>query len=486
MLSLKNLRPENRIPCSDHLHQVLLLLLSVCVAARPTVVMKCSRAGSVVADSVSDDCSYHRKRLAETGISDAHSDVHKKRKCVDRVRAALLELKYVGTPMISKSTGCRCDFVRLERGQVYTIGRSRKLCDFVLNFPGVSRQHCKIFFGSSCCKIFIVDGGYATDSLISNLKGKEEDKEEEEKDSGSLNGVFVNGVRCKIGEPLELSTGDEVSLVCSGDRCDSDFKIGFLISKVIFLEERGIFSNNGDLTTMQTTFSPMRISSSASRNSKRIFASRSCFGSLGPCCAISRAKSLLGQCRHILRSADPISCIIRCPIHFGPFFEAPLAHSIFPASEVDFISIKPASPIFKVQGQEMLAHASLNNDFDQKASINAECFPEKDNASLKTLIYDENNSLLNSSPMVTAHSPSDTFSKRTGYDSCVPSSEKIFCLNHLGSVEQDSVDHRSEISLPELFHPVHSILRIFIATFTSDIEWYNYCPHLGGILHLPV
>ena len=48
---------------------------------------------------------------------------------------------------------------------------------------------------------------------------------------------------------------------------------------------------------------------------------------------------------------------------------------------------------------------------------------------------------------------------------------KNFYLNRLAFGDQSSSSHHSVISLPELLHPVQSISRIFIATFTSDISW---------------
>ncbi|XP_031391719.1 uncharacterized protein LOC116203897 [Punica granatum] len=448
--------------------------------------MRCSGPRSIAADSDSTDCSGYRKRAAEAWVSDSFSDENNQRKCTVGARAAVVELTYVGAPLISKSAGCPCDSVQLEPGRVYTIGRSRRLCDFLLNLRRVSRQHCKIVFDSSSRKIFIVDGVGLNNCLVGNENGDEEDNEEEKGRARecSLNGVSVNGVRCNKGELTELSIGDVVSLVCVGDRCDSNSKIGFVIRKIVYLEEEGgIFPNHGDFD-VNRSFSPQRISSSASSSSKRIFASRTCAVSLGSSAPILRAKALQGQCRHILRSADPISCILRCPIYFRPLVEAPLACNNFPGSKVDLIFRKPARPIaaprsrnvVPMDRQELLSHVISNNGCNRQASFHAERLPGRANAFLNNNGDDEKTSSLISAPVVTVPNPSESFSKKARNDSCRPTLENKFCLNRLGSAAQDSVGHGSDISLPELLYPVQTILRIFVATFTSDIKWFlSYC-----------
>ncbi|PKI74952.1 hypothetical protein CRG98_004724 [Punica granatum] len=474
---------------SDCLHQGLLLLLLLLLFPSPfclVVVMRCSGPRSIAADSDSTDCSGYRKRAAEAWVSDSFSDENNQRKCTVGARAAVVELTYVGAPLISKSAGCPCDSVQLEPGRVYTIGRSRRLCDFLLNLRRVSRQHCKIVFDSSSRKIFIVDGVGLNNCLVGNENGDEEDNEEEKGRARecSLNGVSVNGVRCNKGELTELSIGDVVSLVCVGDRCDSNSKIGFVIRKIVYLEEEGgIFPNHGDFD-VNRSFSPQRISSSASSSSKRIFASRTCAVSLGSSAPILRAKALQGQCRHILRSADPISCILRCPIYFRPLVEAPLACNNFPGSKVDLIFRKPARPIaaprsrnvVPMDRQELLSHVISNNGCNRQASFHAERLPGRANAFLNNNGDDEKTSSLISAPVVTVPNPSESFSKKARNDSCRPTLENKFCLNRLGSAAQDSVGHGSDISLPELLYPVQTILRIFVATFTSDIKWFPPFP----------
>ncbi|KAM7483536.1 hypothetical protein LguiB_008119 [Lonicera macranthoides] len=66
---------------------------------------------------------------------------------------------------------------------------------------------------------------------------------------------------------------------------------------------------------------------------------------------------------------------------------------------------------------------------------------------------------------------------------CVPPPGKKFYLNRLRFVGHGSSEHNT-VSLPELLYPVGSLLRIFIATFTSDILWFlSYCEVPA---HIPV
>jgi len=62
-----------------------------------------------------------------------------------------------------------------------------------------------------------------------------------------------------------------------------------------------------------------------------------------------------------------------------------------------------------------------------------------------------------------------------------------FFLNRLaciGSLSDTRAEPHSGVTLPQLLHPVESLVRVFIATFTSDISWFlDYCKIPQ---HLPV
>lgn len=60
-----------------------------------------------------------------------------------------------------------------------------------------------------------------------------------------------------------------------------------------------------------------------------------------------------------------------------------------------------------------------------------------------------------------------------------------FFLNRLAGIEPDvPVEPHTGVTLPQLLHPVDSLVRVFVATFTSDISWFlDYCKIPQ---HLPV
>lgn len=60
----------------------------------------------------------------------------------------------------------------------------------------------------------------------------------------------------------------------------------------------------------------------------------------------------------------------------------------------------------------------------------------------------------------------------------VPPPGKNFYLNRLEFMHHTPLSHQPVVSLLELLYPVESLSRLFIATFTSDILWYDY-PYLS-------
>lgn len=49
---------------------------------------------------------------------------------------------------------------------------------------------------------------------------------------------------------------------------------------------------------------------------------------------------------------------------------------------------------------------------------------------------------------------------------------KTFFLNRLESMVPGLPDEPKTVTLPELLHPVESLVRVFMATFTNDVSWY--------------
>lgn len=57
-------------------------------------------------------------------------------------------------------------------------------------------------------------------------------------------------------------------------------------------------------------------------------------------------------------------------------------------------------------------------------------------------------------------------------DCVCPSDGRTLYLNRLEFMDPKGSDNCKTISLPELFYPVGSLIRVFIATFTCDVSWY--------------
>ncbi|XP_077212340.1 forkhead-associated domain-containing protein / FHA domain-containing protein [Tasmannia lanceolata] len=68
-----------------------------------------------------------------------------------------------------------------------------------------------------------------------------------------------------------------------------------------------------------------------------------------------------------------------------------------------------------------------------------------------------------------SHSKKD---RGISYSSC----GRKFFLNRLKFMDNGLPDQHTNVSLPELLYPVEGLLRIFVATFTSDVLWFlSYC-----------
>ena len=72
----------------------------------------------------------------------------------------------------------------------------------------------------------------------------------------------------------------------------------------------------------------------------------------------------------------------------------------------------------------------------------------------------------------------NSLSKDNNAPHFVPPPGKSFYLNRLEFMHHTPLSHHPVVSLLELLYPVESLSRLFIATFTSDILWYDY-PYLS-------
>lgn len=242
------------------------------------------------------------------------------------------------------------------------------------------------------------------------------------------NGVFVNGFQLGKGRAVELCAGDRVSLVCENGSCG----IGFVVER-IDLEGYG-----GEIDGL--TFSGH--SQSGKRN-KRVFAVKANVSrSEG---VVGRARFLLERCRDILLSSDPVSHI-KCA-------EVQSSLQLFGESKVKDLEGK-------------------SGGFCGRGKVGFDVANEVPNVmrEVDSVGKDSHNP-----PSVGGKWQGEcSGSNNGGNDSVCPPPGKNFYLNRLEFMNHDSSAHHPSITLPELIHPVESVLRMFIATFTSDIKWCGY------------
>ncbi|XP_030473624.2 uncharacterized protein LOC115691188 isoform X2 [Syzygium oleosum] len=462
------------------------------------------------------DSTRKRKPTHHPVVRDPQGQDKKKRKqkkCV--AKAAALEVQHVGIPLISKATGCPCESIRLEPDRLYAIGRGASRCDFLLHDPRVSNPHCHILFDGNQRKVFIFHAGFHPNGsfILRDKVGAEH-----EAPRAPSSRVFVNGVECRQGSVVALFAGDEVLLVCGTDKCSSGIRIGFAISRIVILdEERVVSAGSDDPSAVKGRFSlPWKTTTTTttSSSSKRVSASWSTASSPGPSSSsivYCRAKSLLAQCRHILHSADPISCIRRCPFFLATAMPASFNCKNSSGSRLDLFSKKSTDscgepelanvlpinksdiicnmPSMRCRLPHPLTHTHqtekvVSLETDEKVacvSSHAGNLSQRGNKYLDNA--DPITSHLNQVPAETGPCFNTTANDENRRSSCLPPGMN-FCLNRLESVGQGSFGCSSEVSLAELINPVESIVQIFIATFTCDIAWFlSYCQIPD---HLPV
>ena len=196
-------------------------------------------------------------------------------------KKALVDVKSLGVPLISAASGSPSDSITLHPDHPYTIGRSGRYSHFVFDHRSVGRRHCQILFDALLRKLYILDGALYSISggclLVHEFRKRlrwvcqKREVEDCSKVRASLNGVFVNGVRVRTGMAVELSAGDEVSLVCGNEGfCCFPIRIGFVIRRIVFEEELFL----SDPRPQKQLFEMVTSSSSQSRGSKRVFASK--------------------------------------------------------------------------------------------------------------------------------------------------------------------------------------------------------------------
>lgn len=442
------------------------------------------------------------------------SSINKKPKHI--TKSVLIHLQSFDVPLISPATGSPVGSICLQPDRPYTIGRTNRNCDFVFENRLVSKQHCQILFDGVERKIYILDGAFLSHSgsifsevwrrllCCNELEGGEKGSVECSRVRVSLNGVFVNGVRVKRGMVKELSAGDEVLLVCGNeDKCSLRIRIGFLIQGVVFKEEVVMGPNEIQLVRTRLFESAASMghshqSISSGKRTKRVFAI--CANEILPAgcelkCGgiVERSKFLLNQCRHILHSDDPISYIRQCDLSdFGMkiayTFNNKLNYSLDvaphdtnePPMGIE-MGVNTGALVFRQEAQPC-ENSHIDQDLqnsEAKGDLDCGCvvgdhLHKKDITGIQSESAVANNSCKSPSMHSIGRETLLHFggvAQMKTRENCCLSPGKKFYLNRLHYMEHGSFSHRNVVSLPELLYPVENILRIFIATFTSDILW---------------
>ncbi|CAN1138528.1 hypothetical protein LINPERPRIM_LOCUS5190 [Linum perenne] len=438
------------------------------------------------------------------------------RKRLKQIRkSALIHLRCFDVPLLSSITGSLLTSIRLEADRPYTFGRACGHCDFIVHDSRVSKRHCQLLFDGRHRKLYVFDGSFLfpnPHSAVSEFRkrlhcsnqvgGEEKESTDCSRIQTSLNGLFLNGVRVEAGVVRELCAGDEVLFVCGDeDICSFGNRIGFMVQGV-FLTEKVVvgvdgvaFGRSRSLVEKTGSMGHSQSSLSGGRRNKRVFAfsqgeiTSPNKGSLTSRYSgiARRAKSLLTKCLHILHSDDPMAYIRKhvlpemdinspwCdnelsfpqPISLsGTNFDVAIVgaevhsgeqHSLKPPSACEGKQTserKKSVQCVSVGDDQMHELDGMARPF-QTITVNATC----DVPSSRTA-NEENNSLV----QPTAH-------LETSNDQSCPPGKKFF-LNRLQRINHPSSTHHNTVSMPELLHPVNNILRIFIATFTSDILWF--------------
>ncbi|KAK7358738.1 hypothetical protein VNO77_00676 [Canavalia gladiata] len=403
----------------------------------------------------SDLNSNHKRPFAH----DLSSSNNKK----PRTISASVVLKHFEVPLLSTTDNgavSRCDSMRLHTDQPYAIGRRPRDCKFVFRDRRVSKRHCQILFDGSLRKLYILNGVISLNDSTAPFRFVHEFRKRvmmmpsrgSDGDVGFLeasNRVFVNGVKIRKGTAVELSAGDKVSLVCGNRSCGIGCnRIGFVVQRI---DLEGC-DGGDDVVIDGLTYSGH--SQSGKRN-KRVFAVKANVSRYKG--VVERSTFLLDRCRDILLSDDPVSCILR---------------------DVQ-CRCKCAPGNAEVQSSSALLCESKVRDLEAKSQNGKAGIPRVD------AVVDEvpNVMLLDSVGKDNPPSVGGNWQEKHGGIAYRPPG-KNFYLNRLEDMNHGSLGLHPSISLPELIHPVGSVSRMFIATFTSDIKWFlTYCKIP---CHLPV
>lgn len=418
---------------------------------------------SSMTNSSDSSFSFHNKRHHQFKFP--ISPLKKPRR--NTVKEAVLHIKTIGLPLISRSTGQFCESLCLEPYTPYTIGRKLKSCHFIFTDRRVSKRHCQLYFDSLKNKIYLSDGlllGYSgCDHSFSSSRTRV-----------STNGAFVNGI--SVNGVVELRVGDVVSLVCVDEEaCGLGASIGFLVEKAVFVEK----VDSRSLIQLNT----------CTEHPNQTNLTLKC------CRLVDNMIVLASWCRDIMCSEDPIFYIKKC------------------------ISLdRKKRSLYSENGLKRCCGLLLDDDYEfcSNAKLQVGCHKRKrvysrevevvehcGGKSLKEIrvVSDEKTECSNiysanadtarqiCSDVVDFPDAAVDNDKSIGFSLakqdfsqcrelvdnrscgvCAPPGKKFY-LNRLqfGGEGIDKINNT--VSLPELFHPIEGLKQVFIATFTSDILW---------------
>ncbi|XP_058102663.1 uncharacterized protein LOC131246493 [Magnolia sinica] len=444
---------------------------------------------------------------------DSPLSVYKKRKPI--TRTGFLYLRSL-SPLIFPSAESICNSVCLRSDRLYTFGRKNPFCQIVIKDHHISKRHCQIFFDSFDRRIFIVDGFFSSSvSDLCEIRRWLRHRLDQNRTwvgivRPSLNGVFVNGCRIEIGGIVELFVGDEVSFVC---RNQPD-RIVFAVERSVFTEEIALgHSDAGNLLDLKAdrTFKDFSL---CRRGHEEV---------------IVRASFLLNKCRGILQSVDPLLYIRNCmnldqnkeiTVHENGFsvvsqkehFQDPQlckmtdisssshwgknglctlntelnlvngrvdvvkTNSVIPQPERVLVSENCSNQITKSMVSKKMQSVCFSNDPLLERDYIGNC-KKKSTSKPKDCQLDSVEKIHQND--CDLHSIKDT---GIGYSSA----GKTFFLNRLEFMKYGWSDQHTVVSLPQLVYPVESLLRIFVATFTSDVAWFLSCCEVPNLLPITI
>ncbi|KAI3943618.1 hypothetical protein MKX01_039246 [Papaver californicum] len=346
----------------------------------------------------------------------------------------ILRVQNPPSPLISTTS----DSIHLTSDSLYTIGRCNRYCDFVYKDSRISNRHCQILFDSNQNKLFIVDGfvnNCYSSSEIGDFFRVRKCNNKEGFIRASTNGVFVNGIRVKKGGVFEIFVGDSVSFLKTGSI--SEPSSGILVEKIVCKED--VLGCNQISSISKWLLEECRETIVGGFGFGRRRRNED---------LIDRAVFLLNQCRETLHSVDPVAHLRRCCMVLN--------------KEREMARIENGHPHYSaaVCG---LPNGRVGSTYVIGSKLRCD--------SVKVVCRDNDSDL----------------SLKTGMKVLGSSSGKKFYLNRVKFVEHDAVSNQHEVvSLPELLHPVATLLGVFIATFTNDALWFLSCCEVPNHLSITI